>query len=465
MMFFYRKTVPGLAIYSYIIGDENIKECLVIDPIRDVEEYIGIANENHLIIKQILETHVHADFISGAAELKSRLNGLPKIYCSGMGGEEWTPDYADHIVKEGDEIKVGSLLFKAVHTPGHTPEHVMWVLYDKERIRGLFTGDFLFVGDVGRPDLLGKEEMKKLSHQLYQSIFNKLKPYPDYTEVFPAHGKGSLCGKSLGSAPSSTLGKERNENPSLQEKPESGWIEDLLKEMPPVPKYFPRIKKINISGAPLIGSKKVGSTEFSPEQIKEARDKGAVILDVRCKEAFAHSHIPGSINIPFSAQLPTWAGWILPEDTELILVLEDVKNLSAITTSLMLIGFDKIQGFLEGIAEWEKMGMEIEGLIAISSKDLYELKQQKPEHYILDVRTLSEWKAGHIEGAVHIHAGLVQDNLDKLPKERHISVICGSGFRASMVASLLKRAGIKDVSNVFGGMTSWKEEGYPTVSG
>jgi len=461
-MFFQRRTVSGLAIHSYVVGDEKAKECVVIDPVRDVDDYIKIAQQNGLEIKHILETHVHADYVSGAVELKARLNGKPKIHCSGMGGEDWTPSYADHVVQDGDEIKVGSLTFKAVHTPGHTPEHVMWALFEDGEIQKLFTGDFLFIGDVGRPDLLGAEEMKKLSRQLYHSVFSKLDPYPDVTEIRPAHGAGSLCGKALSSSPSSTLGEQRKVNQLLKEKSEDVWIAELLRDMPRAPKYFPRMKKVNVAGAPVLGEEKPGHRALSIQDVKTAIDKGAVILDVRSKEAFAVAHIPGSINIQLSPPLSTWAGWVLPDDVSIVLVLEEDSQLDPVVNALIRVGFDEILGYLEGgIEAWEDNAMETDHLKTISCHDLHESLKKAPKPFVLDVRTDTEWKDGHILEASHIQVGLLQDNLEKLPKDQHISIICGSGFRSSIASSLLLREGFKDVSNVFGGMSTWKEEGLP----
>jgi len=463
-MFFQRRTVSGLAIHSYVVGDENAKECVVIDPVRDVEEYIAISQVKGLEIKHILETHVHADYVSGAVELKARLNNIPEIHCSGMGGESWIPTYADHVVQDGDEIKVGNLTFRAIHTPGHTPEHVMWALFEDGEIQKLFTGDFLFVGDVGRPDLLGEEEMEKLSHQLYHSVFSKLDPYPDRTEVRPAHGAGSLCGKALGSAPSTTLGEERKENKSLIDTSEDAWIADLMRDMPPAPKYFPRMKKINVTGAAILGKEGPGRRALSAQEVKEELDKGTLVLDVRSKEAFAAAHIPGSINIPMSSQLSTWAGWMLPDDVSIALVLDDENQLEHVVNALIRVGFDKIRGYLEGgIWAWENHAMDTTHLKTISSHDLHVNLKEDPKPFVLDVRTGSEWNAGHIANANHIHAGLVQNNLNILPKDRHISIVCGSGFRASIVASMLMREGFKDISNVFGGMSAWKEEGLPVI--
>lgn len=461
-MFFHRRTILGLAIHSYLIGDENSGECAVIDPVRDVEEYLHIADENGLIITHILETHVHADFISGSKELKDATNGKAVIHCSGLGGEEWIPSYADHIVQDGDGVVIGNLTLKAVHTPGHTPEHIMWSLSEGDELLKLFTGDFLFVGAVGRPDLLGKEEMKRLAHQLYHSVFEKLDPFPDTVEVRPAHGAGSLCGKALGSTPYSSLGVERAHNASLVEKSEQEWVHELMHDMPPVPQYFPRMKEVNVQGADLVSSVVRDIGPLTVEEVKNHIQKGATVLDLRAKEAFAAAHISGSISIPMGPQLSTWAGWVLPYPNQVVLVLEEQEHLKPAVNQLLRIGYDQIAGFLRGgIKEWEDSGNDLASYKVFSAKDLH---KKLNETYVLDIRTQDEWNRGHIEGAHHLHGGLIPEKIDQIPKDKSIAIVCGSGFRASIAASLLKRAGYPDVANVFGGMQAWVQDGYPVES-
>jgi hydroxyacylglutathione hydrolase len=463
-MIFHRRTVPGLAIHSYLIGDEKAKECIVIDPVRDVEEYIDFAEQHGLHISHIVETHVHADFVSGSRELKAALDGKPTIHCSGMGGKDWTPVYADQVVQAGDEIVLESLSLKAVHTPGHTPEHLMWVLYENSEPKMLFTGDFLFVGSVGRPDLLGKEATEQLSHQLYHTVFKALQPYPDQTEVCPAHGAGSLCGKALSSNPSSLLGIERLHNPLLQKQPEDKWIEDLMDEMPPVPNYFLRMKKVNVVGPTLVQQSNPGKKALSPQTVSEWIEKGAVVLDVRSKEAFTSVHLPKSINIPFSYEISSWAGWLLDAKQPIILLLDGKKQLQPVIDSLLRVGFDQILGFLKGgIDAWEELGFETLAMKMKTSEQLHQEMQQQETPYVLDIRTLEEWKWGHIEGAHHIHGGTIHQHLDQIPKNRHVSVICASGFRSSIVTSALMRQGYFNVFNVIGGIRAWKEKGYSLV--
>jgi hydroxyacylglutathione hydrolase len=445
-----------------MVGDEKTKEVAVIDPTRDVDEYIQIARREGLKIAHIFETHVHADFVSGAPELKARCGGAPVIHCSGMGGEQWTPPYADHVAKDGDEVKMGSIRIKAIHTPGHTPEHMMWALFDDTRSKDqpwlLFTGDFLFVGDVGRPDLLGEAERAKLAHQLYESVFQKLAPLPDYTEVFPAHGAGSLCGKAIGSRRSSSLGYERRFNQSLQPMPENKWTETLLRGMPPAPPYFKRMKQVNAKGATVLAGAAPGQKRFTARELAERVKKGDVIvLDTRPKEAFCAAHIPNSISIPVAPNLPTWAGWVVPYDKPIVLVVAQSSDVVEVVTHLIRVGFDRIEGWLEdGIDGWENQGFDLASIPTMSVRDLADRVGKPDAPFVLDVRTDGEWAGGHIDGATHIQVGLLPDRIKDVPKDRPVAVICGSGYRSTIAISLLKRAGYDNLTNVMGGMGAWK---------
>ena len=470
-MFFHQRFIPGLAIASYMVGDERAKEVAVIDPTRDVDEYIEVAKREGLRITHVLETHVHADYVSGSMELKARLNGEPKVHASGMGGKQWTPPYADHVVKDGDQVNIGSVRLKAIHTPGHTPEHVTWALYDDTRSREvpwlLFTGDFLFVGDVGRPDLLGEEARKELAHQLYGSVFKTLPPLPDYTEVFPGHGAGSLCGKAIGSRRSSTVGYERRFNPALRPLPEAQWTETLLKGMPLAPPYFRRMKKVNAEGPRLLGHNRPGQRRFTAREIHGRLCEHCLVLDVRPKEAFAAAHVPGAINIPLGPNLPTWAGWVLPYDKQIVIVPSSPSDVPEVVTHLIRVGLDDVQGYMEdGMDAWENQGFEIGQLESVSVQSLGErlngLAGKRP--FVLDVRTESEWEAGHIEGARHLHGGVLKDRFPEVPKDRPVAVVCGSGYRGSIASSFLKSNGYAEVSNVLGGMSAWKAAGLPVTT-
>lgn len=468
-MFFHQRFIPGLAIYSYMVGDEKTKQCAVIDPTRDVEEYLQLARREGLRITHALETHVHADFVSGSAELKARLGGEMEVVVSGLGGAEWTPPYADRVVRDGDEIRLGSVRLKAVATPGHTYEHVAWALFDNSRSQDtpwlIFSGDFLFVGDVGRPDLLGEEARQKLAHQLYESVFGVLPGLPDFTEVFPAHGAGSLCGKAIGSRSSTSLGFERRFSGALQQRDEPEWVAALLKGMPIAPPYFRRMKKVNAEGPKVLGPEQPGQRRFTARQVRDRVCEHCLIVDVRPKEAFAAAHIPGSVNIPLGHNLPTWAGWVLPYDRPTLIVPDDPADVPEVVTHLLRVGFDDVQGYLEGgLGDWETNGYDLGRLETISVHDLAtRLKDNARRPFVLDVRTDSEWDGGHIDGAHHIHGGKLQERMGEVPRDRPVAVICGSGYRASIASSFLKREGYQEVSNVLGGMSAWNAAGLPVV--
>ena len=465
-MFLHHRFVPGLAIHSYIVGDERTKQCAVIDPTRDVDDYVSIAKAEGLHIAHILETHVHADFVSGARELKDRLLGKPQVHASSLGGKAWLPPYADHAVTDGHEFRMGSLRLRAVHTPGHTPEHIIWALFDETRSASepwlAFTGDFLFVGDVGRPDLYGEEAKLQLAKQLYNSVFSVLPKFSDFTEIFPGHGAGSLCGKAIGSRTSSTIGYERKFNASLQGRTEQDWIESLMRGMPIYPRYFRRMKKVNAEGPKIVGRERPGQRRFGAEEVHARVCERCLIVDVRSKESFAAAHIPGAINIPFGQNLPTWAGWVLPYDHPTLLIADDPSLVDETVTHLLRVGFDDVQGYLEGgVPAWEERGYAISQLESLTVHMLAE-RLKRPERdrpFVLDVRTEREWDAGHIADAHHIHGGLLQERMDEVPRDRDIAVICGSGYRGSIAASFLKRAGYVNVSNVLGGMTAWNAAG------
>lgn len=470
MAILHQFNTPGLAIASYVVGDDKTGEAAVIDPTRDIDDLISFATKQGLHIKHILETHVHADFVSGACELKNRLNDDAQIYCSGLGGKDWTPTYADHVVKEDDEVVMGDIRLQALHTPGHTPEHVTWLFYDESRSKdkpwAMFKGDFLFVGDVGRPDLLGDDAQQELAHKLYQSVFEKMSDLPDFVEIYPGHGAGSLCGKAIGSRQSSTLGFERQFGAAFNDTPKDKWVENLMADMPLAPPYFKRMKKVNQEGPAIMKSKDKSETRWSAKSVYEQVCEDCLIVDVRAKESFAAAHIPKSINIPLSDNLVTWAGWVLPYDLPTLIVLDDPKDMNWVTTQLGLVGFDQVQGYLEGgIEAWQMQGYPLAGLETISVHKLnMRLNENNEAMTVLDVRTEQEWEAGHIKGACHIHGGKIQDSFSEIPADKPVAVMCGSGYRASIAASFLKRENYEEVSNVLGGMHAWQAADFPIRS-
>jgi len=386
-----------------------------------------------------------------------------------MGGEAWTPKYADHVVKDGDEITMGALRFRALHTPGHTPEHVTWALFDDTRSREtpwlLFTGDFLFVGDVGRPDLLGEQERAKLAHQLYESVFKRITPLPDFTEVFPSHGAGSLCGKAIGSRRSSSLGYERKFNASMQAKPEAEWTSSLLDGMPPAPPYFRRMKSVNAAGPALLAEATAQQRRVGARDLHEHM-KQWIVLDARPVEAFAAAHVPGAISIAIAPNLPTWAGWVLPYDKPIVIVAANAADAQEVITHLLRVGFDQIAGVLEGgIDALSAAGYEIARVPTMSVQELSAAlaKPQAERPFVLDVRTDGEWASGHIDGASHVQLGALPNELAKVPKDRPVAVTCGTGYRSTIAASILQRAGYRNITNVIGGMGAWTAATLPTT--
>lgn len=452
---------PGLAIHSFLVIDEASRKGAVIDPTRNIQPFLTAAAQEGIKITAILETHVHADFMSGAVDLKTALDGTALIYSSGLGGKEWTPGYADKILKDRDVLSLGSVRLEAWHTPGHTPEHVIWVAYDEKRSKEIplaaFTGDLLFVGAVGRPDLLGPKAEEALAKQLYHSLFQTLEPLPDSLEVFPSHGAGSLCGKNIGAGPSTTLGYERKCNPGLEKKPFDLWMKSLQDEMPTPPSYFKRMKAENVMGAKLSASKQT-LKNLAPEQVKVFREN-AIFVDTRRPDEFSLASLPGAVNIPPSPMFPFWAAIAIDPAKEIVLIVENGDEAPPLIQALKLVGLDSISGVC-ALSQWsfeEKKEM----LKPAPQIDVEEVHSHLERYYVLDVRNDREWGAGHIRGSHHHELTHVLQQLDKLPLEKPIGVLCHSGNRASVVASLLaKRQGAK-VFNIRGGIQEWLMAGYP----
>lgn len=466
-MFFQHIYDKSLAQASYFIGCQKTGVAAVIDAKRDVDTYIEIAKQNNMKITHIFETHIHADFLAGSRELAA-LTGAD-MYLSDEGGEGWKYEFPHKGVKDKDVIKLGNLLFEILHTPGHTPESISLLLTDTPASMEpvmLFTGDFVFVGDIGRPDLLEKAAGMKGSQetgakQMYESI-KKFDALSDFIQVWPGHGAGSACGKSLGSVPSTTVGYEKARNWAFQyDKDEKGFIKYLLADQPEPPKYFAKMKSLNKADRPLLTAVPK-LKQLSPTELKQAMAKGIKVIDTRVKTEFAAGFIPGSIHIEGNNSFATWAGWFLKYDEQFILLAEE-SHLDDLTRKLMRIGLDNIYGYIPTTKSWLETGGSLEKANIITLAEFKPLLKDK-DLEIIDVRNATEYNAGHIDGAKHVFVGTIPDNLDKVSKDKKVVIHCQSGARAAIAYSLLAKNGFKNVLNYSGGMSEWINEGNPIVS-
>jgi len=443
--------VKGLAHVSYILGGKEC--CAVIDPKRDIEDYLDAAKEMGYKITHILETHLHADFISGHMDLAKKTGA--KIIAPKSAGCKF-----EHMaVAEGDEFEIEHLKIRVIETPGHTPEGICYIVTDSSRGEepcGIFSGDTLFVGDVGRPDLFpGRAD--ELTEKLFHSL-EKIMTLPDFVEVYPAHGAGSLCGKAMSAKRTSTIGFERRYNNSLKPKTVEDFKKILLAEMPAAPDHFKRCSATNGAG-PAVVEELPHVKALSPKDFHKLVKDGNLVLDIRSAAAFGGQHIPGSINIDIKGNFSTFAGWLLPVDRPLIIVAETTGDVCHALTQLRRVGIDAVNGWLEGgIGKWATSGLPIDGIKQISVHALKEICNQT-DFTLLDVRTKREFETFHIEGVLHIPLPDTRTDYGKIKKEPVICM-CNTGVRSSMAASILKSKGLKEVVNVAGGVTAWAAAGF-----
>ncbi len=447
--------IGKIAHSSYILAGKNT--CAVIDPQRDVDGYITEARALGVDITHILQTHLHADFISGHMDLAEKTGA--KIYVAKSAKCAF-----DHVpLSEGDTVELEDMVLEVLETPGHTPEHLSYVVTDKsrsERPVSVFAGDTLFVGDVGRPDLF-PDMAQELAGKLYHSLHDKLMKLPDYVEVYPAHGSGSLCGRAMGAKRTSTIGYERNFNSALQIKDKASFIKSLTEDMPPAPDHFSRCSDINRKGpARLAGLP--GMEELSPGQFEERMgDSNMAVLDTRSYHAFAGQHIAGAWHLDLNGNFPTFAGWVLPTDKDILLVADDYKKALEALTWAQRVGMDRIAGHLDGgMADWAVKGLETSRIKLISAGDLHDMIGGDADFVLIDVRAPLEYEDNHINGAVNIPVAELRTRHAELDKEKTTVLVCSSGNRSSLGASILKQHGFKDVCNVAGGMTGYSAAGY-----
>jgi len=463
----------GLAQGSYFIGCQSQGTAIVIDPRRDIQVYLDEARKNGMQIVAVSETHIHADYLSGAREL-AKATGA-RLYLTDEGDENWKysglEGFDYQLVRDGDQIKLGNITLTVVHTPGHTPEHISFLVQDGAAATEpgfILTGDFVFVGDIGRPDLL--EEAAGIlgtaepgARRMFKSLQEKFLTLPDYVQVWPGHGAGSACGKGLGAVASSTVGYERHFAwwaDYLRRNDEEGFVKALLSGQPEAPYYFAQMKRMNRDGMPLLGGLPK-PPQFTPAQFQQRMAQGAILVDTRDKLAFAGGHIRGAINLPGGKSFSTWAGWLLPYDQDLIL-LAGSDQVDDLVAKLVRIGLDQVVGYIPSLEGYAKEELEtVPQITAAEAK----ARLEKGEVAILDVRGADEYLAGHLPGAQNIHAGRVMSNLSRIPKDKPVVVHCLGGDRSSTAISALLSAGFTNLFNLTGGFRVWQQEGFPVEKG
>ena len=455
-MIFERIKSEGLAHLSYFIGSGD--EAVVIDPRRDCEVYANIARREGMRMKHILETHRNEDYVVGSKELQN-LTDADIYHGPGLDFKY------GNTLEDGQEIVFGSLKITALHTPGHTDESMSYALTDLDagdEVIMVFTGDALFIGDVGRTDLYGPEEASRLAGNLYDSIFKKILPLGDEVILHPAHGAGSVCGGAISEREHSTLGLERHQNPALQKTDKNDFIRYKTQEKMEFPPYFKMMEKYNLEGPPLLHDLPVPEL-LSPGEFSEKMKDSAVVLDTRMPHSFGGAHIKDSFSIWLEG-IPSFAGWVLPYDRKILLVTEEQEQLETAIRYLVRLGYDNVAGFLNGgIGAWYIDAQPVDGFNLISVHDLKDRLEKGETMFILDVRSDEEWEEGHIQDATHIYVGHLEDNLDKIPGDCRIIVYCGTGRRSNIAASILKKHGFDRIYNVLGSMTAWKSAGYEVV--
>jgi hydroxyacylglutathione hydrolase len=463
-MFLQQFYVESLGHYSYLIGSLDSGVAFVADPKRDIDDYLAVATANGLRITHILETHLHNDYISGSRELAAATGAT---ICHSAEAEL---AYDHHPLHDGDILRFGELEVCVLRTPGHTPEHLAYTIVDTGRGRDLpcaiLTGGDLLVGSVGRPDLLGEEMGRRLAPQLYESLHEKILPVGDGVQVLPTHGAGSSCGAAISTTRTSTIGYEKITNPYLQQKSRDAFVKFVLAGQPSVPAYYGRMRPINQGRAPLPVTRRHPQPLRAKDVQRQATAGAALILDTRAPAAFGGAHIPGAVNVGLDNRFTTWAGSVLPVDQPLILVLDEEAGLDEALRQLARIGYTEIAGYLRGgMTTWVEAGLPIESLPQIDVSALRTRLADGATVQVIDVRTDREWDEGHIAGALHIVVNDIPARAATLPRDRLLALICGSGYRSSVAASILLRAGVTDLVNVIGGMSGWNRLHYPTVPG
>ncbi|MGQ9907289.1 MAG: MBL fold metallo-hydrolase [Candidatus Flexifilum sp.] len=448
----------ALAQASYLIGCSRTGEALIIDPMRTIQPYLETAASEGLRITQVTETHIHADFVSGARELAAATGA--RLFLSAMGTPDWQYAYASDpgvtLVRDGDTWMIGSVRVEVLHTPGHTPEHISFMITDTagaDRPMGIFTGDFLFVGDVGRPDLLeeaaGYIGTKIAGAQQQFASVQRVKALPDYLQIWPGHGAGSACGKALGAVPSTTLGYEKLFNPAFQFDDEAAFVDWLLSGQPEPPRYFAQMKRVNKIGPALL-TELADPPALDRAGILAALAAGDLVIDLRPEAAFARRHLPGTVTIPATASnFSTYVGWFVDYERPVYLIVSDETDLAFVMPALRAIGVDNVGGWA---AERDLFTDEDPALSTVAPTDIV----QHPQALIVDVRGATEYAEDHLPDAVNIPLGFIPRHLDQLPRDRTLLVHCASGYRSGIATSLLRRHGFTNALNIAGSYAELK---------
>lgn len=457
-MYFKQFYLGCLAHASYLIGSEG--EAAVVDPQRDVDEYITEAEAQGLKIKYVVETHLHADFVSGHRELAAR-TGAEIVFSSKAGVR-----FPHRAVKDGDEIKVGKAVLRILETPGHTPESISVVVVDAEvsdSPQKVLTGDTLFVGDVGRPDLAGARGYtpQAMAELMYDSLHEKLLKLDDSVEVWPAHGAGSMCGRNISKETSSTIGQQRRFNYALAPMSKDEFIQMMTADLPEAPAYFPADAEINRAGASSLNDIRRPAPLLA-QQVAAYSNMGYVALDVRAASEFGAGHIPGALNVGLGGQFASWSGTLVPLGTPLILVANTDEQVDEAVTRLARVGHDCVRGYLRGgMDAWSASGFDTNTITQISVADLKRMIDEQSDLQVLDVRRPAEYAAGHAPRAANAPlGGHLKEEAAHLDPSRPVAVICAGGYRSSAATSILQPLGFRRLYNVEGGTGAWIAAGY-----
>jgi len=457
--------IEGPGHLSTLIADDDAGVAAVVDPRRDVDVYLRAAAEADVRITHVVETHLHNDYVSGGRELAA-LTGATHVIGAGA---ELAHDHRG--VRHGDTFEVGALRFTVLETPGHTPEHVAYALADTSRADEpllLFTGGSLLVGAVGRTDLLGREHALPYARQMFRSLHDVLLPHEDFVGVYPTHGGGSLCSTGIASTPHSTIGFERRHNPMVAPADVDEFARVLLGGQPSFPRYFARMRPMNQAGPRLLGGRMPTPRPLAVGEARTSIAEGGLLVDLRPPAAHALAHVPGSVSVPAGSSFGTWLGWVVEPDRPLVLLLENPADWDDAVRQALRIGYESIVGHVHGgFPTWIESGGAIESNGRLTVQQLAaRVTRGGPEApLVVDVRQPLEYASGHVPGALTIAAGDLPDRLADLPRHRPIAMICASGYRASVAASLLRRAGFIDVIWVADGVPAWEGQGLPLERG